>query len=78
MEIGVVEVVDVAVAGSEIESTKTDWLDETCVCNIDLVIDVMVVLEVEVVGDVEKRAAVLEILLGMTVRAVLVGKTAFL
>jgi hypothetical protein len=78
MEIGVVEVVDVAVAGSEIESTKTDWLDETCVCNIDLVIDVMVVLEVEVVGDVEKRAAVLEILLGTTVRAVLVGKTAFL
>lgn len=77
MEVGVVEVADVAVAGSEIESTKTEWLDEICICNVDLVTDVMVALGVEVVGNVEEREAVLEILLGTTVRAVLVGKTAF-
>lgn len=67
-----------AVAGIEIESTNTDWLDDICVCSVDLVIDVIVALEVSVVvGNVEEREGVLEVLLGTTVRAVLVGKTAF-
>lgn len=39
--------------------------------------DVIVAREVEVVGEVEARDVVLEVLLRTTVRAVLVGKTAF-
>lgn len=69
--------VDVADAGSEIESTKTEWLLDGCVCSVVLMMDVMVALELEVVDDVEERGDVLAALLGTTVRAVLVGKTAF-
>ena len=77
-EVDVDNGVDVADAGSEIESTKTDWLEDTCVCIVDLVMDVIVALEVVVVDTIEEREVVLgTLLLGTTVRAVLVGETAF-
>ena len=77
IEVGVDDGIEVADAGNEIESTKTDWLEETCVCSVVLVMDVIVALEVEVVGGVEEREVVLEVPLGTTVRAVFVGNTAF-
>jgi hypothetical protein len=83
IEVGVDEVVDVADvadvadAGSDIESTKTDWLEDNCVCNVFLVLDVIVAIVTGVVDDVEDREVVLGTLLATMVRAVLVGKTAF-
>lgn len=77
IEVGVDEGVDVADAGSEIESTKTDWLEDAFVCSIVLVMDVIVALVVNVVDDDRDREVVLTTLLATMVRAVLVGKTAF-
>lgn len=71
-----------AVAGTEIESTKIDWLEDTIDCNVVLVMDVMDTLETDVVDRVEEREVMLGtlllllLLLGTMVRAVLVGKTA--
>ena len=76
IEVGADEAVDVAVAGCEIESTKTDWLEDILVCTVVPVMDVMDALEVDVVDHIEERDVVLGMLLGTTVRAVLVGKTA--
>ena len=69
---------DVADAGAEIESANTDWLEETCVWSVDLMMDVIVAREIEVVEEVETRDVVLGVRLGTTVSAVLVGSTAFL
>lgn len=83
IEVGVAEDVDVADAGTDIESTNTDWLAEVCVCSVVLVMDVIVARDVEVEEKSGPRDVVLavldllDVLLGTTVRAVLVGRTAF-
>lgn len=83
IEVGVDDDVEVADAGSDIESTKTDWLEESCVCSVVLVMDVIVAREIEAVEEAGIRDVAFdvldarEVLLGTTVRAVFVGRTAF-
>lgn len=78
IRVGVEDAVGVEEAGIEFESTKTDRLDDTCVWRVVLVTDVIVAaFDVRVLEAVEAWVAVLDVLLGTTVRAVLVGRTAF-
>jgi hypothetical protein len=75
--LGVVEADDVADAGSEMESTNADWLEETCVWSDVFVMDVIVARDEDVNEAMVELRTALMVLLGTTVRAVLVGKTAF-
>ncbi|KAJ4990102.1 hypothetical protein SVAN01_04383 [Stagonosporopsis vannaccii] len=83
IEVGVEDDVDVADAGTDIESTNTDWLEEAFVCRVVLLIDVIVARDVDTEEEISARDVVLDVLglldvlLGTIVRAVLVGKTAF-
>ena len=79
IEVGVEDAVGVVEAGMELESTKADLLEDIRVWKVVLVTGVIVACDVrvaEAVEAVEVRVDVLDVLLGTTVRAVLVGKTA--
>ena len=83
IEVGVEDAVGVVEAGMELESTKADSLEDIRVWKVVLVTGVIVACDVrvaeavEAVEAVDVRVDVLDVLLGTTVRAVLVGKTAF-